>query len=412
MSIYRTDSLIDTSFLTLGRLWRAARTGGLPTALWRLPNQTDTHLIVQFADEIGRLPADLDELPPGFALAGFRDVAGPDGDPYLIPFLRADAHFVRSQAGTVREETSPVWSQTVDLFYDALHQPDPTGPPVSFPEGHERTNPDDRLRYEAAVAEAVRQMRRGSLRKVVLSRTKQIEFAAEPDAVLLFERLCAAYPSAFVSAVWWPERGQTWVCATPERLVSQDTTGHFRTVSLAGTQSALRPDGSAKLPVEAVWTHKEIEEQALVSRYIIDCFKKIRLREYVESGPKTVVAGNLMHLRTDFSVDTGSVNFPQLGTVMLRLLHPTSAVGGMPRPAALSFIDAHETHDRELYAGFLGPINVGGASELFVHLRCLRLEGPVATLYAGAGLTEDSDPAREWLETELKCRTLLNVLQR
>jgi isochorismate synthase len=148
-----------------------------------------------------------------------------------------------------------------------------------------------------------------------------------------------------------------------------------------------------------------------VSRYIIDCFKKIRLREYVESGPKTVVAGNLMHLRTDFAVDTQATNFPQLGTVMLRLLHPTSAVCGMPRPAALLFIATHETHDRELYAGFVGPVNMGGASDLFVHLRCLKLEGQVATLYAGAGLTEDSDPAREWRETELKCRTLLNVME-
>jgi isochorismate synthase len=411
MFSHSADLQVDVSSLTLDRLWHTAVSGGFPVALWRLPNQTESHLIVQFSEKIARHPADLDELPPGFAIAGFADMAGADGEPFMIPFLRADAHFVLGETGTVREETSPAYSESVALFYENLARPEPDISPVAWPTAQEKPNPEDQLRYETAVAEAVRQMHRGGLRKVVLSRTKRVEFTAEPDAVALFDRLSAAYSSAFVSAVFLPERGQTWVCATPERLVSQDISGTFRTVSLAGTQSALWPDGSSKRPVEAVWTHKEIEEQALVSRYIIECFKKIRLREYVESGPKTVVAGNLMHLRTDFSVDTQATNFSQLGTVMLRLLHPTSAVGGMPRPAALSFIEVHETHNRELYAGFVGPVNMGGASDLFVHLRCLKLEGAVATLYAGAGLTEDSDPAREWRETELKCRTLLNVME-
>ncbi len=166
-----------------------------------------------------------------------------------------------------------------------------------------------------------------------------------------------------------------------------------------------------KRTADALWSQKEIEEQALVSRYIIGCFKKIRLREYLEEGPKTAQAGNLMHLCTQYTVDTKAVNFPQLGTVMLRLLHPTSAVCGMPRPEALDFIQTHEQHDRGFYAGFVGPVNIDMASQLFVHIRCLSLEGQTATLYAGAGLTEDSDPKKEWLETEMKCQTLLRGMQ-
>ena len=75
---------------------------------------------------------------------------------------------------------------------------------------------------------------------------------------------------------------------------------------------------------------KDIEEQALVERYVISCFKKIRLREYDEHGPKTMIAGNVLHLKTEFEVDMVATNFPQLGSVMLNLLHPTSAVCGMP----------------------------------------------------------------------------------
>jgi isochorismate synthase len=97
---------------------------------------------------------------------------------------------------------------------------------------------------------------------------------------------------------------------------------------------------------------------------------------------------------------------------MLRLLHPTSAVGGMPRVAALDFLAHHEGYDRAYYSGFLGPVNVAapGVARLFVNLRCLQLRAGEAILYAGTGLTVDSDPAREWQETEYKMRTIGAVL--
>jgi isochorismate synthase len=100
-------------------------------------------------------------------------------------------------------------------------------------------------------------------------------------------------------------------------------------------------------------------------------------------------------------------------------------VCGTPRDVAFSLIKQYETHDREFYAGFLGPININSsdadhspygdrpdsaATNLFVHIRCMKLEGKIATLYAGAGLTQDSVPEREWQETEMKCQTLLKVM--
>ena len=194
--------------------------------------------------------------------------------------------------------------------------------------------------------------------------------------------------------------------ATPELLidVSGDT---FKTVSLAGTQ---KYDPERPLS-EVAWTQKEIEEQALVSRYIINCFKKIRLREFEEIGPKTVRAGNLIHLKTEYSVDMAATNFPNLGSVMLDLLHPTSAICGMPLQASLDFILEHEHYDREFFSGYLGPVNFNNKTSLFVNLRCMKLHNGTATLYAGAGVTEDSDPAKEWLETEMKMNTLLNIIR-
>ena len=159
------------------------------------------------------------------------------------------------------------------------------------------------------------------------------------------------------------------------------------------------------------WTEKEIEEQALVCRYIISCFKKIRLREYEERGPRTVTAGNVVHLKTEFEVDTVATNFPLLTSVMLNLLHPTSAVCGMPLENAQQFLKANEGYDRAYYTGFLGPVNVKNESHLFVNLRCMQVLTKSALLYAGAGVTIDSDPQKEFEETELKMEAILNIIK-
>ncbi|NJN41693.1 MAG: hypothetical protein HC811_05100 [Flammeovirgaceae bacterium] len=139
-------------------------------------------------------------------------------------------------------------------------------------------------------------------------------------------------------------------------------------------------------------------------------FQKIRLREFEEHGPKTVQAGNLLHLKTEFEVDMQATNFPQLGTVMIKLLHPTSAVCGMPHENAFSFLKEQEGYNREYYSGFLGPVNINNSSHLYVNLRCMQwtLQGPV--LYAGAGVTIDSTPEQEWAETELKIQSLTTSL--
>lgn len=417
-SVYSTPTTTRLPEPTAFELWETARSLGLPAALWRLPNQRDRQLIVSFDAVLPRVSADLDELPAGFLISPFDSFnQESENEPLKTLFLRADIQAAFSETGQVTgqlDDDTP--TEQHSQFWNTLRA-------QSRRESHRLVThaplpadgPDAQALYEQNVAQAVAAIQRGEMRKVVLSRTKQVLFNDAPNVIELFDALCERYPTAFISAVSLPERNQVWMSATPERLVSVAADGIFRTASLAGTQSACHEDGTPKRPSQAMWSQKEIEEQALVSRYIIECFKKIRLREYLEEGPKTLIAGNLMHLATTFTVDTQAVRYPQLGTVMLRLLHPTSAVCGTPRDAAFDFIRQHEAHDREFYSGFLGPVNIndmedGPSSHIFVHIRCMKIEGNTATLYAGAGLTEDSEPEREWLETEMKCQTLLQII--
>jgi isochorismate synthase len=254
--------------------------------------------------------------------------------------------------------------------------------------------------YEFLVEKSISKIEAGEFEKVVPSRFEDVPYSSNIDLMQTFDQLCAQHPQAFVSFVSSPQTG-TWMGATPELLVSVSQ-NKFRTIALAGTLP-YTPDTNLKT---VAWTQKEIEEQALVSRYIVNCFKKIRLRKYEEHGPKTIVAGNVMHLKTEFVVDMQATNFPQLGSVMLKLLHPTSAVCGMPLEPALAFLKLHEGYPRQFYTGYLGPLNLQNQSHLYVNLRCMQFFKDRLRIYAGAGVTKDSVPKEEWAETMMKMDNL------
>lgn len=259
--------------------------------------------------------------------------------------------------------------------------------------------------FLAAVGKAQRRMAEGFLQKVVLSRVVEAPLP-KASPVQVFERLRFAYPAAFVALASLPGHG-VWLGASPELLSGYEGRRRFRTMALAGT----RPLPDSGDPKDSSWSFKEIEEQAMVGRYIVDQFKKIRLREYHEEGPRAYAAGPVVHLRTDYTVDMVSLERPDLPDVMRDLLHPTSAVCGAPLDEALRFIEEHEPHERHLYAGYWGPVLVESESHLFVNLRCLRWDADAVRLFVGAGITAASQPAAELAETEMKAQTLRRVLE-
>ncbi len=380
----------------------------LPVAAWRLPHQQAQHVIVDLSGKVRQVPLELDALPAGFLVSPFLSEA----NPRQVSYLRADLHY---STGTQKPtlQTAPETTSADSLFRDILANalmPDVQRKPTPYflpPQtGHDS---GDKSRFTGIIRRAVQAIQAGDFQKVVPSRRKTVSLPGNFDLIDTFRKLCEAYPAAFVSVFSIPGVG-TWMGASPEVLVStypENAAKIFRTVALAGTQ--IKKDRASLK--NTAWRQKEIEEQALVSRYIINCFKKIRLREYEENGPKTVAAGNLIHLRTDFTVDMQATNFPELPSVMLDLLHPTSAVCGMPKEAALAFLQQQEGYDRAYFSGFLGPVYMTPDTlDIFVNLRCMQLLDQQAALYAGVGVTADSDPVKEWKETEAKMQTLLRML--
>ena len=380
----------------------ALRTGR-PLAVWREPDAHHPRLLVARSLDAAYtgLPPALDApAPAGFAFFPFRDS---DHNPAL--FLPADVRYDLAHPGAVA--VAPAARDLVPALAAWLALPplaELAWPHSAQPVPHAATEAE----YTQLVRTGVAAITAKTVVKVVTSRAATHPLPAAFDPLAAFAQLSAKYPRAFVSLVSAPGVG-TWLGASPEVLAEVTADGQFHTMALAGTQ----PLTPGLLPSAAIWRQKEIEEQALVARYIVNCFKQLRLREYHETGPRTVAAGQLLHLRTDFEVDLRNVPAASsLGTDMLRLLHPTSAVGGMPKVPALAFLQQHEGYDRAYYSGFLGPVNVEapGISRLFVNLRCLQVRATQAILYAGTGLTVDSDPAREWQETTMKMQTAATVL--
>lgn len=359
-------------------------------AAWKMPHEKTYQFIISLSNA-SQVAPNLTDLDKGFVVNRFSD--NHPANPY---FISADI--------VIKEDEVVIDPRINDAKIDALvqHLSAASVPNVARISDELSIAPTNDFGHK--VEQAVERIKTGEFEKVVLSRYKDMELPKEVSLWSFFQDISKSYQNSFCSLSHIPGKG-LWIGATPELLLS-DSHEHFKTIALAGTK-ILEPEQHLS---EIAWTQKEIEEQALVSRYIINCFKKLRLREFHEHGPKTVQAGHLAHLKTEFEVKYNELSFENLGDQMLELLHPTSAVCGMPIEVTQPWIHEIEGYDREFYAGFLGPVGFNNEVSLFVNLRCIKIDSNIIRFYAGAGITEDSVPSREYEETEMKMNVLMSKL--
>jgi len=239
-----------------------------------------------------------------------------------------------------------------------------------------------------------------NFRKAILSRVQIKNKPENFNVGKYFMDLQNNYPNAFCHLINIPGAG-TWAGATPETLMrTHENTA--QTISLAGTQ---KYTGKGQI---VNWPEKELGEQQIVTDYIEGVFQKFEIINYKKEKVQNLIVGNAVHLATRFSFDKSlfGENFGKF----ISALHPTPAVCGFPKEKALELIIQTEKHNREYYAGYCGLINYNGATDLFVNLRCMKILKDKLALFAGGGLTKQSEPKKEWGETVLKAETLLSIL--
>jgi len=329
----------------------------LPFVFYRLPNNNQIHFIGQ---------SDAENSDSGFLFAPFQENK------------KAPKHFIRADIS---------FSGSIDDFNGIVFK-------IEDVFGKDFSNTQaSKEQFCKQVEKAVNEIKLGNLDKVILSRVEEVKLETEPLEV--FIDLCKKYNSAFVSLVVIP--GETvWITASPELLVSLDS-DKIKTVALAGTKPA-----NGNTP----WGEKEKAEQQMVTDYVRTILEK-HCTNINASEAKDTIAGNVMHLKTEFSATLKS-DLQQL----INDLHPTPAVCGTPKKAALEFISNTELYNRKYYAGYLGPYNMNDKTDLFVNLRCAELYAGKADLFMGGGITGGSEPEKEWNETVMKSQTLLSVMNK
>ncbi len=263
-----------------------------------------------------------------------------------------------------------------------------------------------RALYEASVSEALAHIAEGRYRKIVLARAKDLVASAPFHPLQVLNGLRQRYPGCYAFSVA-NGHGQSLIGASPERLLCVRD-GVVASEALAGSAPrGLTASEDAALAAALLRNEKELAEHACVLDSIVRRLSSLGLEPRHPAKPALRRLANVQHLHTPIHADVKASLRP---LDLVARLHPTPAVGGSPREAAVSCIRKLESFPRGLYAGVLGWVDARGEGEFFVGLRSALIDGTAARLYAGAGIVAGSDPVREADETELKFAAMLSSL--
>jgi len=260
--------------------------------------------------------------------------------------------------------------------------------------------------YPAAVARALEAIGQGDYEKIVLARGIELEADRPWQPLDTLNRLRERFSGCFTFS-FSGNNASSFIGATPERLL-QIRNGRLLTEAIAGSAPRGKTASEdAKHARALLESDKDLHEHICVRDSILRRLEKVGVEGQAEPQPQLLLLANVQHLRTRIEAEVGeSVHLLDI----LPEMHPTPAVGGSPREAAVPCIHDLEQLERGLYAGVVGWFNHLNEGEMIVGIRSALIEGNVAKLYAGAGIVKGSDPDKEMRETEMKLSALLDVL--
>jgi menaquinone-specific isochorismate synthase len=246
----------------------------------------------------------------------------------------------------------------------------------------------------------------GLVKKIVLARAQDMQADVALHPLRLLNGLRERFPGCYSFSVA-NGRGQSFIGASPERLV-RVSKGVLETEALAGsTRRGASASEDAALGAALLESEKDLREHRHVLDSILRRLEPLGLAPRFPAAPGLRKLANVQHLHTPVT----AVMPPGIHLLdALARLHPTPAVGGSPRTAAVSRIPALEGFSRGLYAGAIGWLNARGGGEFLVGIRSALVDGNTARVYAGAGIVDGSDPGREYAETELKFHAMRDAL--
>ena len=262
--------------------------------------------------------------------------------------------------------------------------------------------------WEINVGKALAKIYSGEISKVVLARDLVAQSDLPFDARHIMNKLAENYSSTWIFSV------ANLVGATPELLVRLNK-GLVTSRILAGTIQRTGDDQrDLALAASLARSSKDLEEHEYAVDSVAQTLAPFCSSTNVPETPFVLHLSNVMHLATDVTgVLTDSLAPADLFTVV-RELHPSAAVCGTPRPAAQRVIKEVEAMSRGRYAGPVGWIDSIGEGEIGIALRCAQINSTnprEIRLFAGCGIVQGSDPAKEYAESQAKLLPIREALE-
>ena len=290
---------------------------------------------------------------------------------------------------------------------DPLDGPDPVASADPTGATSLEINPvDSRAWWCATVARATEIIRDTPIDKVVLAREVLASSQRPFSPTQLVRRLAQRFENCYLFSV------DGLVGASPELLVERD--GEVvRAQPMAGTaRHSDDPAPDERLRAELFASPTYRHEHQLTIDMVHDTLLDFASYLDFEPEPSIVRLANVSHLATRVE---GQLSHPPASVLDLQgALHPTPAVSGRPRNAAVALIAELEGRDRGRYAGTVGWVDGAGNGCWAVSIRCAQIDAADARrarIHAGCGLVADSDPEREFAESEAKLQAILSVLE-
>jgi salicylate biosynthesis isochorismate synthase/menaquinone-specific isochorismate synthase len=259
--------------------------------------------------------------------------------------------------------------------------------------------------FEAVVEDATARIGEGEMSKVVLAREVIVSAAAAHDPAAVFGGIREQFPSCFCFCCGTPEAA--FLGASPELLLRRSGAS-LATVALAGsTRRSSDPAVDDHLAEQLLRSDKDRREHRIVTERIVRSLRPHAVWVEAAAEPEIVKVANIQHLASPV---IAQLSESHSAIELAGMLHPTPAVGGEPRAAALGAIAELERMDRGWYAAPVGWMDATEDGEFCVALRSGVLRDREAHLFAGVGVVAGSDPVAELAETEVKLEALLPLL--
>ncbi|WML47229.1 isochorismate synthase [Neobacillus sp. PS3-34] len=320
---------------------------------------------------------------------------------YMLSIIKGQAYLTTNTVCTHHDDLS-LFHKVVSERNQLLASISPVKNSQSLLNGSEEIAPDT---WRETVTQVVKDLKHGPLKKVVLARELRLHFETEVETENVLSRLDKEQHESFIFA--FESNGDCFIGASPERLVKKAGMNIFSTCLAGSIPRGKTVEEDKTLGELLLNDQKNLIEHQYVVDMIKEALEETCQRVTLPARPQLMKIRDIQHLYTpvigESKKDTSLL-------LLVERLHPTPALGGLPKKEAVDKIREVEILDRGFYAAPLGWMDYRRNGEFAVSIRSALIQGKDASLFAGCGVVADSDSDSEYLETSLKFRPMLTAL--